>query len=93
MALPDGSAPYTFTAELHAGDRVAFQLPDGTIRTELYDDTILAFMKHRGPLPEPTPYVPPKWYTRTYWRVRRYRLNVAVQQWIHDHLDEAHCDC
>lgn len=54
------------------------------------DNTILAYLKFRGPLPEPGP--PIRFTVRQRIRIARYNLKCAIQQWIHDHLPEAHCD-
>ena len=54
------------------------------------DDVILAWQKFAGPRPE---YTGPIHFTvRQRIRIKRHRINHAVQQWIHDHLPEAYCD-
>jgi len=61
-----------------------------TVAGEQLDDVILAYMKFAGPPPE---YTGPVHFTlRQRIRIRKNRLNHAVQQWIHDHLPEAYCD-
>jgi hypothetical protein len=60
------------------------------------DDVLLAFkaFEAEGPRPlymDPN-YVPPKRTLRIRFRIWRHDLNHRVQQWIHDHLDEAWCD-
>jgi hypothetical protein len=57
----------------------------------LYEDVLLAYLKYAPPRPIPT--TPIKFTVRQRIRIRRSRLNSRVQQWIHDHLTEAICDC
>lgn len=61
---------------------------------EMYEDTILAYLRFRGPLPEPPPGGWPKPNRRTRFRMWRHERNRKAQQYIHDHwLPEAFCDC
>lgn len=57
----------------------------------LYDDVILAYQAFRGPLPEPGP--PIRFTIRQRSRIWRTRKREQIEQWIHDHLHNARCDC
>lgn len=55
------------------------------------DDVVLAYQRafpQRAVLSGPI-----KFTVRQRICIRRNRLNQRVQQWIHDHLPEARCDC
>lgn len=56
-----------------------------------FDDVLLAYQKFAPPRPLPTG--PIKFTVRQRIRIKRHEVNRRVQQWIHDHLTEAHCDC
>jgi hypothetical protein len=72
--------------EFNEGDLVSFELSSGGIYTEFYHPP----NRH---LWETEAWTPAKWYSRRGIRNRLYNANHVVQQWIHDHLTRAHCDC
>lgn len=59
----------------------------------VYEDVILAYPQFRGPLPEPDPDWRSKFTLRQRIRIWRYNKRCKIEQWIHDHLQHAHCDC
>jgi hypothetical protein len=56
-----------------------------------YEDVLLAYLKYAPPRPLPTG--PIKFTIRQRIRIKRRKLNRRAQQWIHDRLTEASCDC
>ena len=58
-----------------------------------YEDVLLAYARYAPPRPLPTGPINFNFTVRQRIRIKRNEWNRRVQQWIHDHLTEAHCDC
>jgi hypothetical protein len=65
----------------------------GLLMDEPYelDDVLLAYLRYSPP--RPICNVPTKFTLRQRFRIWRYWKRCDIEQFIHDHLDHAHCDC
>ena len=54
------------------------------------EDVILAYLKYAPPQPVPADV---KFTLRQRLRMWLYWRRCDIEQWIHDHLDYARCDC
>lgn len=76
-----------------AADRYNAELAAELEDARPYDDVLMAYARFSPPRPVNPNWKPPTWRQGVWWRIKRHEVNRRIQQWIHDHLDEAHCDC